>query len=139
MCTKPFTSFAVLTSIALVFSVAGSDTLLGDWSTQRLEARSSFRGLSAVNGAVVWASGSSGGFARTLSGGLDWQHGTVPGGLDLDFRTVRAFDANTAYLLSSGPGEKSRIYKTTDGGHAWRLQFTNNNTNAFFSGMAFWE
>jgi photosystem II stability/assembly factor-like uncharacterized protein len=63
----------------------------------------------------------------------------VPGAAELDFRDVDAFDANTAYLLAIGPGDKSRIYKTTDGGKQWALQFTNSNPKAFFDAMAFWD
>ena len=57
----------------------------------------------------------------------------------LDFRDVQGVDANTAYLLSIGTGEQSRIYKTTDGGASWTLQFTNHNAKAFFDAFAFWD
>ncbi|HSK72434.1 MAG TPA: hypothetical protein VK892_12095, partial [Pyrinomonadaceae bacterium] len=57
----------------------------------------------------------------------------------MDFRDVEAFDANTAYLLSIGDGENSRIYKTTDGGKTWKLQFKNENPKAFFDAIAFWD
>src|SRR5262249_38699682 len=50
-----------------------------------------------------------------------------------------AFDAQTAYLLSIGEGEKSRIFKTVDGGQHWQLQYTNRNPKAFFDAMAFWD
>jgi photosystem II stability/assembly factor-like uncharacterized protein len=63
----------------------------------------------------------------------------MPGGSQLDFRDVQAVDANTAYLLSIGPGEASRVYKTTDGGGGWTLQFTNHNPKAFFDAFAFWD
>jgi photosystem II stability/assembly factor-like uncharacterized protein len=63
----------------------------------------------------------------------------VPGASQLDFRDVQAIDANAAYLLSIGPGEASRIYKTTDAGRAWTLQFTNQNPKAFFDAFAFWD
>ena len=57
----------------------------------------------------------------------------------LDFRDVEAFDANTAYVLSIGEGENSRIYKTIDGGKNWKLQFKNTNPKAFFDAFAFWD
>jgi photosystem II stability/assembly factor-like uncharacterized protein len=63
----------------------------------------------------------------------------VPGAEQLDFRDVEAFDARTAYLLSIGPGQNSRIYKTTDGGDAWALQFRNPEPEAFFDAIAFWD
>jgi photosystem II stability/assembly factor-like uncharacterized protein len=52
---------------------------------------------------------------------------------------VHAVDANTAYLLSSGSGELSRIYKTEDGGLTWTLQFVNSEPLAFFDCLDFWD
>jgi photosystem II stability/assembly factor-like uncharacterized protein len=52
---------------------------------------------------------------------------------------VHAVDADTAYLLSIGEGENSRIYKTSDGGKTWNLQFTNHEPKGFFDGFAFWD
>jgi photosystem II stability/assembly factor-like uncharacterized protein len=63
----------------------------------------------------------------------------VPGAEELDFRDIEAFDASTAYLLSIGPGNRSRIYKTTDGGVRWAPQFKNLDARAFFDAMAFWD
>jgi photosystem II stability/assembly factor-like uncharacterized protein len=63
----------------------------------------------------------------------------VPGAEKLDFRDVEAFGATTAYLLSAGPGEDSRIYKTADGGKTWNLQFKNPDREAFFDAIAFWD
>lgn len=63
----------------------------------------------------------------------------MPGADKLDFRDVEAFDAFTAYLLSAGPGMDSRIYKTTDGGKNWTLQFTNTEPDGFLDALAFWD
>jgi len=63
----------------------------------------------------------------------------VPGAESLDFRDVEAFSTDFAYLLSAGPGDQSRIYKTTDGGRNWRLQFTNHDPKGFFDCIAFWD
>ena len=68
-----------------------------------------------------------------------WRAAQVPGAESLDFRDVEAFGANLAYLLSAGPGEQSRIYKTIDAGKNWALQFTNKNPKGFFDCMAFWD
>ncbi|HVG22420.1 MAG TPA: glycosyl hydrolase [Blastocatellia bacterium] len=119
-------------------SVAGG-TAHAQWRAQSSGTSADFRGLSAVSDAVAWASGTGGTFARTTDGGATWHAGTVPGAESLDFRDVDAFDANTAYLLSIGKGDSSRVYKTTDGGKLWRLQFTNSNPDAFFDAMAFWD
>jgi len=63
----------------------------------------------------------------------------VPGAEKLDFRDIEAFDAKTAYVLSIGNGESSRIYKTIDGGVTWKLQFTNKDPKAFFDAVACWD
>jgi len=106
---------------------------------QTVETQASLRGLSVVSEKVIWASGTGGTFLRTVDGGKNWTIGKVPDAEKLDFRDIEAFDANTAYLLSIGEGESSRIYKTTDGGATWRLQFKNSNSKAFFDAIAFWD
>ena len=47
--------------------------------------------------------------------------------------------ASTAWALSIGPGEASRIYKTTDAGTHWSEQFVNRDPQAFLDAMAFWN
>jgi photosystem II stability/assembly factor-like uncharacterized protein len=96
-------------------------------------------GLSIVNANVVWASGTGGTFVRTTDGGNTWQAGNVPGGEKLDFRDIYAVDGRTAYLMSIGNGNESRIYKTTDAGKTWSLQYTEQNPKAFLDCMAFWN
>lgn len=88
---------------------------------------------------VVWASGTGGTYLETTDGGASWRAATVPGAEQLDFRGVHAVDARTVYLLSSGAGDKSRIYKTTDGGSHWTLRFTNPDPQGFFDALAFWD
>lgn len=109
------------------------------WQKQSIETKASLRGLSVVSDKIIWASGTGGTFLRTTDGGKSWTVGNVPGAEKLDFRDVEAFDANTAYVLSIGDGENSRIYKTTDGGKSWKLQFQNKNPKAFFDALAFWD
>lgn len=96
-------------------------------------------GISPVDARVVWVSGTGGTFARTLDGGATWTAGVVPGADSLQFRDVHAVHADTAYLLSAGPGALSRIYKTTDGGRSWTLQYTNPEPDGFFDCMDFWD
>jgi len=109
------------------------------WRPQSGGTTARLRGVCAVSATVAWASGNNGAYLKTTDGGATWQAATVPGAEALDFRDVEAFDADTAYLLSIGEGELSRIYKTTDGGKNWKLQFTNRNPKAFFDAMAFWD
>ncbi len=125
-----------LSIFAVMFSVAPA---IAQWQKQTINTKSSLRGLSVVDEKVVWASGAGGTFLRTIDGGKSWTVGKVPAAEKLDFRDVEAFDANTAYLLSIGEGENSRIYKTADGGKTWKLQFKNANPKAFFDAFAFWD
>jgi len=111
-------------------------TASAQWVKQSVNTTASLRGLSVVDEKVVWASGTGGTVLRTIDAGRTWKVMTVPGAEKLDFRDVEAFDANTAYILSIGNGESSRIYKTTDGGTSWKEQFRNKNEKAFYDAMA---
>jgi photosystem II stability/assembly factor-like uncharacterized protein len=106
---------------------------------QKSNTTENLRGVSAVSTAVVWASGTHGTYLRTIDGGTTWIAAQVPGAEALDFRDVEAFSADEAYLLAAGPGEQSRIYKTTDAGKTWALQFTNHEPKGFYDCMAFWD
>jgi photosystem II stability/assembly factor-like uncharacterized protein len=95
------------------------------------------RGISAVDAAVAWATGREGTVLRTVDGGAHWQATHVPGAEKLDFRDVEGFDADTAVVLSIGPGADSRVYRTDDGGRSWTLALQNTDPRAFFDCMAF--
>ena len=125
--------------LATVLLGLGGATAHAQWQPQVIKTEAHFRGLSAVSPQVAWVSGTKGTYARTIDGGATWTVGTVPGAERLDFRDVEAFSATTAYLLSAGPGTESRIYKTTDGGKTWSLQFENRDPAAFFDALAFWD
>src|SRR5262245_32834233 len=90
-----------------------SSVAVAQWQAQTVDTKSDFRGLSVVSAYVAWASGTMGTFVRTTDGGKSWSVGTVPGAEKLDFRAVVAFGETTAFLLSAGPGDASRIYKTS--------------------------
>ena len=125
-------------TILVVCLLLGSPAF-AQWHPQTSNTDASLRGLSIVNANVVWAGGTGGTFLRTTDGGETWQAGTVPGGERLDFRGVYALDADTAYLLSIGNGNDSRIYKTTDAGKNWSLQYTEQNPKAFLDCIGFWD
>ena len=127
----------ILLILSIVCFTLSSGLAGAQWVMQASGTTVRFRGVSAVSDKVAWASGAKGTYARTTDGGQTWQAATVPGAEMLDFRDVEAFDADTAYLLSIGEGENSRIYKTIDGGRNWMLQFINKNPKAFFDAIAF--
>ena len=99
----------------------------------------SLRGLAFVSPSTIWASGTHGTYLRSTDGGQHWTTAQVPVAEALDFRDFEAITADEVYLLSAGPGDQSRIYKTTDAGKQWSLQFTNSDPNGFYDCMAFWD
>jgi photosystem II stability/assembly factor-like uncharacterized protein len=125
--------------VAAMLLGIGVSTASAQGQQQTINSHANFRGLSVVSAHVAWVSGTKGTYGRTTDGGMNWAVGTVPGAAKLDFRDVEAFGETTAYLLSAGPGEESRIYKTIDGGRTWNLQFKNAERDAFFDAMAFWD
>jgi photosystem II stability/assembly factor-like uncharacterized protein len=108
------------------------------WTPQSSGGTATLRGVSAVSDTVAWASGSGNTILRTSDGGRTCQPLTVTTD-KLDFRDVDGIDVRTAYLLSIGTGPASRIYKTTDAGAHWGLQFTNPDPKGFFDAMTYWD
>ncbi|HEX6631552.1 MAG TPA: hypothetical protein VF048_10685, partial [Gemmatimonadaceae bacterium] len=121
----PAAALAGLLALAACARPASSPQASG--TTPTLEPQQSgttalLQAVSPVSEQVVWVSGHRGTWARTLDGGVTWQAGRVPGADTLQFRDVYAASADTAVLLSAGPGALSRIYRTTDGGRSWTEQ-----------------
>jgi photosystem II stability/assembly factor-like uncharacterized protein len=113
------------------------------WSVQTSGLDTNLRAVSAAytpddQGApvpAVWASGSNGVILKSLDEGKTWKRLHVSGGDELDFRGIVAFNDKAAYLMSSGGGDKSRIYKTTDGGQTWKLQYTGKRKEFFLDSI----
>jgi photosystem II stability/assembly factor-like uncharacterized protein len=84
---------------------------------------------------VVWASGSNGVILRSKDVGKTWQRLHVQGGETLDFRSIQAIDARKAYVMSIGDAGNSRIYKTTDGGATWKLQYADKRKEFFLDAL----
>ena len=127
--------FGYIAATLFILSV----TVSAQWQKQQVNTSAGLRGLSVVSEKIVWASGTGGTVIRTVDGGKSWNVIEVPGAEALDFRDIEAFDAKTAYILSIGNGEDSRIYNTSDGGDTWKLQFKNTNAKAFYDAIACWD
>ena len=116
-------------------------TAHAQWEIEESHTTASLRGIHNVGGGVAWASGTGGTVLRTEDGGYLWQTCSIPlaGTKDsaekLDFRGIQAFDENTAIVMSSGPGDQSRLYKTTDGCQTWKLLFTNPDKDGFWDAL----
>jgi photosynthesis system II assembly factor YCF48-like protein len=134
-------SFPFATLLILLFSAPAEAQW---WKVQTSGLDTNLRGISVKydEGSegqqhyFVWASGSNGVILRSTDEGKTWKRLTVAGGSDLDFRDIEAFDADTAYAMSSGDGDKSRIYRTTDGGKSWKLQYSDKRRGFFLDSLA---
>ncbi|MGA2095096.1 MAG: hypothetical protein ABSH39_02250 [Candidatus Acidiferrum sp.] len=130
-------------ALVLLLSLSSANFAQAQWWTvQASGIDTDLRAVSAVMVSAegsgtfaVWAAGSNGVILRSLDEGKYWKRLHVADGDTLNFRGIAAFDAQTAYVMSVGNGEKSRIYKTTDGGETWKLQFTGPRKETFLDGI----
>ena len=126
----------VLTLLAaLVFTT----TAQAQWQMQDAHTSADLRGIHNLGGGVAWASGTDGTVLRTEDAGFVWQLCAIPPGAEhLDFRGIQGFDHDTAIVMSSGKGDLSRLYKTSDGCQSWKRIFTNPYGEAgFFDAILF--
>jgi photosystem II stability/assembly factor-like uncharacterized protein len=113
------------------------------WTLQTSGIDTNLRGVSVAEfgdphqapAPVIWASGSNGVILQSKDVGKTWQRLGVQGGETLDFRSIQAFDDQQAYVMSSGDGDKSRIYKTTNAGATWQLQYTDQRKGFFLDAL----
>ena len=131
--------------VVLLYFLPFSASAQADWwKVQTKGIDTNLRAVSAVFAhdksgmqfPVVWTSGSNGVILKSLDEGKTWQRLHVKDGDALDFRGLVAFSEKTAYVMSSGDGEKSRIYKTTDGGDTWNLQYSDTRKEFFLDTIA---
>jgi photosystem II stability/assembly factor-like uncharacterized protein len=114
------------------------DCVRAQWEIETSNTTADLRGIHSIGNGVAWASGTNGTVLRTEDGGYVWQSCSVPpGGEKLGFRGVQGFDADTAIVMSSGKGDLSRLYKTTDGCHSWKLIFKNPDKEGFWDALYF--
>jgi photosystem II stability/assembly factor-like uncharacterized protein len=130
----PVFALAVLSNLCVAQRKVHAPTL----TPQNSGTTAALIAVSPVNPQIVWASGRNGTYVVTTDGGAHWRAGVVPGAEQLQFRDVEGVSAKEAYLLSIGNGTDSRIYKTTDGGATWTLQFQNQDPSAFYDCFSFW-
>lgn len=115
--------------LGLTSWLAASAAFAQPWQVQTSGVDTNLRGVSVARAAnsaavpVVWACGSHGVVLRSDDGGKTWSRVDVPDAGTLDFRSIQAFGDATAYVMSIGPGAASRIYKTTDAGKHWALEY----------------
>lgn len=130
--------------LLLLFVFIGTEAKAQWWEVATRGMNTNLRGVSVANHAgknqapipVVWTTGSHGVILQSMDEGKSWHRLYVPGGDELDFRGIVAFSDSLAYVLSSGEGGKSRIYKTIDGGKTWKLEFSDHRKEFFLDSLA---
>jgi hypothetical protein len=124
--------------VPLPSSKAAPSTVWNPWQAEHSGTNQPLRGIHAVGNGVAWASGARGTVLRTEDSGYVWQRCAMPDGAErLDFRSIWAWDAQTAIVMSSGPGDQSRLYRTTDGCAHWTALATNTEASGFWDGLVF--
>ena len=108
------------------------------WTPVTSGTTANLRAVSA-KGQTVWVTGDKGTVRKTTDGGMTWRDVAPRGVADVDFRDVEMIDEHTVFLMSSGQGPNSRIYKTTDAGASWMLLTTNLEPKGFWDCMSFWD
>lgn len=127
---------------AILFLLVAASASAQQWNVQSSSADSNLRGISVTRASksarksVVWACGSKGVVLRSDGDGNSWKQLRVPGGETLDFRGIVAFSDGVAYLMSIGSGESSRIYKTSDNGASWKLEYSGSRGAFFLDALA---
>jgi photosystem II stability/assembly factor-like uncharacterized protein len=120
-----------------LFVLAGLGCVQAQWTLETSNTTTDLRGIHSIGNGVAWASGTNGTVLRTEDSGYVWQTCSIPPGAEhLDFRGIQGFDANIAIVMSSGKGDLSRLYKTTDGCHSWKLVFTNPDPDGFWDAIS---
>ena len=129
----------LIAASALAFAQSNPPAAPLVWQMQESGSTAGLRGIDSVDGTVAWASGSGGTVLKTLDGGAHWTQCAIPDvakdGATLDFRGVQAWEATTAIVMASGPGEKSRLYKTTDGCKTWVVLLENEDKEGFWDAL----
>jgi photosystem II stability/assembly factor-like uncharacterized protein len=124
--------------MVLTLSIALAPVARAQWSPQSPGTDASFRGMSVVGNSTVWISGTKATFAWTDDAGRNWHPGHVAAAGSFDFRAVHAISLDTAVLMVSAQ-DTALIYRTTDRGATWTLQYQNESKGAFLDGMAFFD
>jgi len=123
----------------LFFVIGLSAAAQSQWGPVASDTKANLRGVSAGNLQTAWVSGDKGTVLKSNDGLKTWHPVGPPGAADLDFRDLEVFDDRTVFLMSSGEGPQSRIYKSTDGGATWLLLTTNLEPKGFWDCMGFWD
>jgi len=117
-----------------------SEIALRTWLIQKSGITRPIFAIAAVDANTVWAGADKSIYLRTIDGGEHWEMNRIAVGDTMVFFSIAAIDQNTAYFIGQNYyGGDGRIYKTSDGGENWTLQYQNTTPGVFLSSIAFWD
>ena len=96
------------------------------------------RGVSVAHDGTVWASSQNGVVVRSTDHGASWQTDTIAAARTFDLRGIAAVDHLTAHAMVAS-ADTGRIFKTTDGGRTWKLEYDNTRRGVFLDAIALWS
>ena len=122
-------------------ALASPALALAQWTYVASGTTAELRGLSIVDGQIVWASGARGAVLLSRDGGRTWRRDTVPGATTLDLRAVHGRDEVTGFVASAGEAEKglAKIFATSTAGRSWRQVYSTEEKGVFLDAIAFWD
>lgn len=126
-------------ALLLAAAAAAASAPASVWTPQTSGSTAELRGVAVYDSGRAWATGADGTVLRTRDAGKSWKKIAIPGGEKLDFRDVEVLPHGPVLVLSAGPGDLSRIYRSTDDGKTWTLVYTNPDKDGFYDAMAFWD
>ncbi len=107
------------------------------WELGPTGTTASLRGLSTAGDRSIWACGSEATVIRSTDGGSSWIECGPRNFASLEFRSLHAWDENSACIASAG--SPAVILRTQDGGATWLEVFRHESAKAFFDGLKFWD
>lgn len=126
---------AALASLVLAISCSPDGLLSVAISAADTPTNSTFRAIKAIDDSTVWAAGSGNTVARTTDGGESWDIFTVGDSLRTEFRSLMAWDANTALVFTIDSPAVG--YRTDDAGRSWKQVYYNASEGMFIDSVCF--
>ena len=130
---------ALISAAALAHTAAwaNNDNRLVDMRSA-VDKAPRLQALNISNNGDIWASGTKGTVVVSRDKGVSWQQIKVAGSETLQFRDIWA-NGHDIYLLAAGEAEKSRLYRSSDNGQHWQLQYTMDHPKGFINCFDFWD
>jgi len=92
-------SIAILAASLSILATTQADDV---WQSFETGSQASLRGLAAVNKDAAWACGSKATIIQTLDGGKSWLSHPIPNLIDVEIRSIHAWDSERTIGQADG-------------------------------------